>query len=252
MYNAQGIIPINLSVPVNKSFLLYLSNNDEVQFSLPNNDKLTIVLDRDLDNNQFIDIVINASEFSSQNKKLDIYIKSNIGNTTETTEILLIGDIDLPVFYNAITQLPNSAYTWNNFNFDIDFDQSTKLNTGSILNLPLSGNTSIINNSIKAGDTFYLNNLFLGTSSVYNFSGQYVVSSMGGATSSYINLDISSNPDFVAYGASSSLTIHGTSSTLLSNLPYLSLNKGKKIRINKISTSNVLSERYYVDIQDIN
>ena len=254
MYNAQGIIPINLSIPVNKSFLLYLSNNDEVQLSLPNNDKLTIVLDRDLDNNQFIDIVINASEFSSQNKKLDIYIKSDIGNVGNTAEILLVGDIDLPVFYNPVTQLPNSAYTWNNFNFDIDFDQSIKLNTGSILNLPLSGNTSIINNSIKSGDTFYLNNLFLGTSSVYNFSGQYVVSSMAGSTSSYINLDISSNPDFVAYGASSSLplTLHGTSSTLLSNLPYLSLNKGKKIRINKISTSNVLSERYYVDIHDIN
>ena len=52
-------------------------------------------------------------------------------------------------------------------------------------------------NSLLCIYKFYLNNLFIGTTSVYDFSGQYLVDSLEGATSSYITLDISSNVDFV-------------------------------------------------------
>ena len=258
MYSAQGIIPINLSVPKNKNFLVHLVNNDQVQLALPNNDRLTLVIDRDLDSKQSMDITITADKLSSQNKKLDIYIKSDVSATSSVsntpTEILLLGDIDLPVYYNSNTQLSNSNYLWNDFRFDIDLDQSMILNAGSILQVPLSGNKQIINNSIKVGEVFTLNDLFVGTSSVYDFSGQYSVSSLVGVTSSYVYFDVSSNPDLVAYGASSSLplTIHGTSSTLLSNSPYFSLNKGMKIKVTKISTSTVLTDRYFVDIQHMN
>ena len=98
-----------------------------------------------------------------------------------------------------------------------------------------------------------MNNFFVGTASVYDFSGQYTVSSLVGSTSSYVLFDISSNVDLVAYGASSSLplTLHGTSSTLLSNRPYFSLNKGKKIKITRVSNSNTISERYMIDVSDI-
>jgi hypothetical protein len=73
-----------------------------------------------------------------------------------------------------------------------------------------------------------------------------------GSTSSYVTFDISSNPDFVAYGASASLPlqIHGTSSSMLSNLPYFSLNKGKKIKITRISNSDILSDRYHIQVDD--
>ena len=109
-----------------------------------------------------------------------------------------------------------------------------------------------MNNSIKPGDTLKLNNFFVGTSSVYNFSGQYVVDSLTSATSSYVTFDISSNVDLVSYGASASLPlqIHGTSSSMLSNLPYFSLNKGKKIKITRISFSDTLSERYHIQVDD--
>jgi hypothetical protein len=101
-----------------------------------------------------------------------------------------------------------------------------------------------------------MNNLFIGTSSVYDFSGQYKVDSLVGATSSYITLDITSNDSFSSYtttnSASLPMKIHGTSSSLLSNHPYFSLNKGKKILITRISQSAlVLSERYRVDIRDL-
>ncbi len=258
LYTSTGIIPLNLSVPENKNFLLNIVNNDEVELAMPNNDKLTIVLDRDLDYKQSVDILITASQFASQNKKLDIYVNTSLPATSTTTlattEALLLGDIDLPVYFNTINSLQNSAYLWSDFKFEIDFNQTMQYVTGDVLEVPLSGNTLVLNNSIKAGDTFRLNNLFVGTSSVFDFSGQYTVDSVVGTTSSYIRLNIDSNPDFVAYGSSASLPlyIHGTSSTLLSNYPYFTLNKGKKIRVTRISASNVsLSEKYQLEIQDI-
>jgi hypothetical protein len=258
LYSATGIIPLNLTVPDNKNFLLNVVNNDEVNLAMPNNDRLTIVLDRDLDYKQSVDIIITGSQMASQNKKLDIYINTTIPSSTTstnlTTEALLIGDIDLPVYFNTINSLPNSSYLWSDFNFNIDFSQTIQYTLGNILEVPLSGNQLIINNSIKAGDTFKLNNFFVGTASVFDFSGQYKVDSVGGATSSYIYLNADSNPDLVAYGASSSLPfyIHGTASTLLSNSPYFTLNKGKKIKLTRVISSDVsISEKYQIDIQDI-
>jgi hypothetical protein len=255
LYNVDGIIPLNLSVPTNKSVLLMISNNDEVDVTMPDNDKLTIVLDRDLDYKQSIDVYITAGQYSSQNKKLDIYINSSVPNSTSTSEILLIGDIDLPVYFNTVSQLPNSAYLWKDFRFEIDFDQTIEYNVGDLLYVPLLGNTSIINNSIKSGDTLYLNNFYVGTSSIFDFSGQYEVNSLVGSTSSYIILDATSNTDLVSYGASQSLPfyIHGTSSTLLSNLPYFSLNKGKKISITRISDSIDVSliDKYHIDVVNL-
>ena len=254
LYNAQGIIPINISVPKNKSFLINFINNDEVELELDNNDKLTFILDKDLYINQSIDILITPSEFSSQNKKVDIFMESDIGsNDGTTTEILLIGDIDLPVFYNTSTQLPNSASLWKDFRFDIDFEQSINLITGSRLEVPFSGNTTIIENSLKVGSTLQMNNFYVGTSSIFDFSGQYKIDSVGGGTSSYVIFDISDNDDLVSYGLSSSLPleIHGTSSTSLSNIPYFSLNKGVKINVTRVSNSAILSERYILQLDDI-
>jgi hypothetical protein len=174
-------------------------------------------------------------------------------STNDPVESLLLGDIDLPVYFNTNTQLQNSAYLWKDCSFEIDFNQPIYLQTDNKLEIPIAGSNMIKSNSIKAGDCLYLNNLFVGTSSIYNFSGQYNVDSEAGSTSSYITLDVSSNQNFVAYGASQSLplTIHGTSSTILSNFPYFSFNKGKKIRLTRISDSLVLKERYHIQVDDI-
>ncbi len=252
MYDAEGMIPINYTVPRNKNFLIRIHNNDEVNLTLPNSDKLTLVLDRDLDTKQSAEILIDANEFSSQNKKLDIYIRSTYASPTPT-EVLLVGDIDLPVYFNSSTQLQNSAYMWKDFKFGIDFNQNMLLNIGNKLEVPFSGNNYILNNSIKSGDTMVLNNFYVGTSSVFDFSGQYTVDTVVGVTSSYVVFDISSNQDLVSYGASASLplTIHSATSSSLSNLPYFTLNKGKKIKITKMNESPTLSVRYNVQVEDI-
>jgi hypothetical protein len=173
--------------------------------------------------------------------------------TGTTTDTLILGDIDLPVAYNSSQQLPNSSYLWSDFKFEIDFSQSMTLTQDYLLEIPFSGNTYLLNNSIKEGDTFALNNFFVGTSSVYDFSGQYVVDSLVGSTSSYVVFDVNSNSKLKSWGASSSLPleINSASASILSNLPYFSLNKGKKIKITRISDSNILKERYYIEVNDI-
>ncbi len=68
LYNNQGIIPINLSVPKNKPLLINFKNNDEVNLELEDN--LTFILDKDLYNTQYVEFNITPSDLSSENKKL--------------------------------------------------------------------------------------------------------------------------------------------------------------------------------------
>jgi hypothetical protein len=249
MYNTQGIISANLSVPNNRDFLVSFTNNDEVEIDFTDN--LTFLLDRDLYYRQSVDFMIDGGQFASQNKKLDIYMNSDISNTTtQNTEVLIVGGIDLPVYYNTIIQNPNSAYLWKDFKFNIDFTKEITLETGNKLKLYFDMNSNIVLNSIKVGDVLTLNNLFVGTSSVYDYSGQYPVIS----NNSYIEFDISSNTSLVDYAAginSYPIVLHGTASSLLSNIPYFSLNKGKKIRLTRVSDSTILKERYSVNVLDL-
>lgn len=260
MYNTSGVLPINVSVPSYKDFMINIINNDEVFLNLPNNENLKLVLSSDLDFRQSVDILINSSDTSTENKKLDIYISTinPLGIATASAtgesqiETLIISDIDLPVFYNKTTNQSNSAKTWKNFNFNIDLDKNITMTSNNLLELFLDSSSSIITNSIKQGDSYTLNNLFVGTSSVFNFSGQYFVDSVG--TASNVKLDISSNLDFVNYGSGQlPLTLHATSSSILSNKPYLDINKGQVIRITRISELDQIpvTEKYLIDIRDI-
>jgi hypothetical protein len=246
MYSSQGVIPATLTVPVNRDFLVHLTNNDEVELDLPNNDNLVFTFDKDLYYKQSVDINIVGGEFSTQNKMLDIYMNSDIEGSS--TQVLIAGGLNLPVFYNSFTQQPNSSYLWNDFKFDIDISRNIDLDVGSILKIPLTAPQSLVSNSIKTGDILYLNNLFVGTSSIYDFSGQYTVQSVPNVDS-YLILDISSNENLVNYGSTASLPL--TLNSTLSNFPYFSFNKGKKIRITRISNSTILKERYTINIEDI-
>jgi hypothetical protein len=251
MYNLSGSIPVLSSVPVNKNFLVQVTNNDEVLMDLPNNQKLTLVVDKDLSLRQSMEINIIPGQYSTQNKKMDIYMNSTYNGPV--TQVLLLGDVDLPVSWNESYQTPNPSYLWKDFKYDIDFNQDFSMLVGNKISVPFSGNVNLLNNSIKEGDTFKLNNFFVGTSSIYDFSGQYVVDSLIGSTSSYVIFDVSKNPNMVSYGASQSFPLKLNSATysILSNYPYFSLNKGKKIKITRISDSDVLSDRYYIEVSDI-
>ena len=118
--------------------------------------------------------------------------------------------------------------------------------------MSLNSNSLITENSINKGDQLVLNNMFIGTQSVFDFSGQYAVDDVTGST---IRFDISSNSEFVSYLNSQVLpfSIHTPTSTNLSNNPYISLNKGYKITITRISEDDniQLSEKYIGDVRNL-
>ena len=253
MFNSLGVIPVYVSVPLNKTFLVQLTNNDEVELALANNQKLAIYVQSDLGLGQTMELIINPSQLSTQNKKLDVFIESDYAGGITSTQVLLTGDINLPVSYNSVTETQNASYLWKKFDFNIDFNQDIHLLEDNMLSLSFDENPYIVNNSIKEGEVLQLNNFFVGTSSVYDFSGQYVVDSLVSSTSSQVIFDLSSNPNIISYGASQSLPlmIHSASASLLSNKPYFSLNKGKMLSVTRVSDSSILSERYLIKVNDI-
>ena len=253
MYSAQGSVPVRISVPEAKDWMINVFNNDETPFVLPNSEKLTLVISGELAFKQSVEILIRATTTATENKKLDIYLDTNEG---QGSQVLLFGDLDLPILYNADSKSPNSASTWNDFAFDVDLDTDIILRSGPKLELGFATNAYILNNSVKVGDVFTLNNFFMGTASIYDFSGQYKVSSLVGGNSTAVTFDLSSNPAVVDYVSSNStkmpMALHGATFSTLSNSPYFSLNKGKKILVTRTSQdSNVLSQKYRVEINDL-
>ena len=254
MYNTTGAIPIDVTLPKNKNSLIVITNNDQTNLTLPNNGQLTILIEQDLDYKQSLDIIIEGNNIASENKKLNIYINYGVDNVTPIVTSL-INNIDLPVYYNKYTKTTNSAANWNKFNFNIDINNNPiRLNVGSILEIPIDANSNLVYNSISSGDTISLNNFTIGTSSIIDFSGQYTINSVG-LTNSYIYLDISSNTSLVSYGVSSSLPLifNDNSNYLLSNNPYLGLNKGVKYKITRIDETNSssINDRYLIETEEM-
>jgi hypothetical protein len=247
MYNEQGSIPVVLSVPLNKKFLIQIVNNDEVELELPQSQKLTLVLDKDLDLRQSMDLNIVPSQFSSENKKLDIFIRTNFSGST--TETLLLGDTDLPVSYNKDLGLQNSAYLWKSSKLDIDFAKTINLLQNNLLEVAFEGDVNILSNTLKVGDYYVMNNLFVGTSSVYDFSGQYKISSIAGITSSYVIFDVSPNNSLVDFSSSITLPYEITSKELQPKCTEI--RNGLYIRLtNKTFRIEKLVAEYFLDNPD--
>lgn len=259
LYNANGAVPFLVTVPEKKNFLVHVINNDTVNLTLPNDDRLVILIEQDLRYRQSMDIVVESDLVATQNKKLEVYINFFSGQLTNApVETKLLETIDLPIFYNSTTQLTNSAYNWSKMSFTIDLARPFQLNTGGILEVPIEGNYRLVNNSFKVGDTVLLRDFTIGTTSQLDFSGQYTIDSIG-ATNSYIYLNVNSNTSLINYGNSASNITVGslplpfnsttTYTYILSNVPYLDLNRGMKYRITRINESDFTSidERYLIE-----
>jgi hypothetical protein len=252
LYASTGIIPYNYNIQTqNKDFLIYVSNNDQTPLTLPNDNVLTLIINRDLDANQTMDIIVDAENIASENKKLTIYINySNSGSAPVLTPI--VSNLNLPIYYNNSNKMSNSAYNWNSFKFNIDLTKPLRLNVGSILEVPMYENPYLIKNAFTNGDTLVLNDFSIGTASTIDFSGQYKISSVG-ATNSYIYLDVSGNNKLISYGASSSLPLIFNNDTnyLLNNMPYFTLNKGYKISVTRVDStdSSAFTDRYLISTE---
>lgn len=250
LYSPNSNIPYTINVPDNKNFLIHIINNDLTNLTLPNNQKLEIILNSDLKFKQSMEIIIDGDETSTQNKQLDFYINYKFAESTPV-ETRLLETIDLPVYFNTVTQLTNSAKNWKDFNFNIDLSRKFRLNTGSILEVPIVGEYQLVSNSFRRGDNYLIQDFTIGTLSTTDFSGQYPVSFV--STDGYIYFNVSNNTTLVNYGASASLPLefNATASYLLSNIPKLKLNKGVKFKVTRISESptSELKERYFIQRQ---
>jgi hypothetical protein len=262
MWNTSGPIPYFAGVPENKNFLVHVKNDDIVDFTLPDEERLSLVIREDLSFKQSVDIIIDANLTATQNKKLDIFINFRYGSPDNIpVETQIVETLDLPILYNSVTQLQNSAYNWEKMNFEIDLSRTIQLNTGGILEVPLKESGNLVYNSFKIGDTLQIRDFLVGTFSQLDFSGQYTVDTVG-VTNSYIYLDVNNNQSLINYGASSSnitsgglpLPFNSTTTTyLLANKPYLKLNKGYKIRITRVLESYDTSpvDRYLIEKLDL-
>jgi hypothetical protein len=248
LYSPTGNVPYVVNVPDNKNFLLNILNDDVTNLSLPNDQKLEVIINTDLAYKQTLEIVVNSNNTATQNKQLDILINYKYGTSTPVTT-RLVDTLNFPLYYNTVTQLPNTSKSWKNVEFNLDLTKVFRLTTGSILEVPISGDAKLVSNSFKRGDVFMLNDFIVGTSSLIDFSGQYPISAV--STSGYIYLDVKQNQSLINYGNSQGLPLTFNSSTkdyLLSNIPHLYLNKGYKFKITRVSNSDFseITERYLV------
>lgn len=243
MFNTQGNIPIEANIPENKDYLIKILNDDTNNITLPDPQKLTLILNRDLDKNQTVDIVIDSTDSSTENKKLDIFIRNN-NVLTPLFEVL-----DLPVYYNQLISGPNFSKKWSKIDFNIDFSRNITINPDYSLELPLQENGNMVFNSFSQGDVICIENFTVGTSEFANISGQYEVLSVG-ATNSCIYLDMSGNKNVTDYNfAFLPIVLNDNLSYILYNKPYLRLNRGYSIKITRVSdTISNVSNTYDVSI----
>ena len=244
MYNDSGIVANRLIVPKNKDFLVNIINNDTKAQTLANNDKLTVYLEADLYYRQSVDINITSTDIATQNKQIEFYINYNNSDLPVLTKA--IGPLDFPIYYNTTSQTANLAAITDSLDLKIDLTSSITLSSASLLTIPLLNMTStILENTVKKGDTFLLENMLVGTSSTVDFSGQYIVDS---TSSTNIILDLSTNVNVTNYVAENVIATTLTLNTKLVNIPSLRINRGHKYRITRLSTSETDSfeNRYLI------
>lgn len=244
LYNDSGIVASRLIVPKNKNFLVNIINNDTKSQLLANNDKLTVYLEADLNFKQSVDINITSTDIATQNKQIEFYISYTNSDLPVLTKA--IGPLDFPIYYNNYTQTANLAAITETLDIKIDLSSSISLSSNSLLTLPILNMTStILQNTVKKGDTFRLDNMLVGTSSTVDFSGQYVVDSI---STTNIILDMSTNVLVTNYVVENVIATTLVLNTKLVNIPTLKINRGHKYRITRISSSETdsFANRYLI------
>lgn len=252
LYNTSGAIPYNINVPDGKNFMVRVFNDDETELDLPNEDRLSIFLDRDLDYKQSVDIVVDGSSTCTQNKQLDIFVNfvanANLNDEPILTE--LATNLDLPIYYNTQNNQTNTARNWNKFDLNLDLNQDVTILPGELLEIGVPAK-----NGLVSGDTYQLENFLVGATNSVDYSGQYELFSVATASNT-IQLDFSNNQELVDFADTQILPyqIHGGSQSTLNSLPYLSINKGYKITITRVSNNDGgdISKRYLVELSDSN
>jgi hypothetical protein len=120
LYGVSGRYPYTVTVPKNKNFLVYVENNDTTQYTLPNSQKLQVILNRDLDYRQSCDILIDATTTPTQNKQLEVYVNYQFGSQfTIPVKTIFLETIRFTIYFNTTSNGLNSAKFWKDIRFEI-------------------------------------------------------------------------------------------------------------------------------------
>jgi len=256
MYDAPGALVTDVMVSGPKDILVNILNDDVSSQTLQDPDRLVVRLNRDLTLRQSVEFIITGSPDSTQNKGLDIFINTVVpipgevspGNPTDT---VLIGKIDLPVMLNPLTQEPGPASLWKGSGLTIDLNSPVQITPGSFLELVIDAPPLLIDNTLSAGDTLCIDNLFVTDGvSVLNMSGQYVIDSVQTGTG-VVTLDTSENDTLVSFGQSQTLPYDMSGD--LANIPILRVNKGYHIKVTRVRPEDnlPLEEKYSIVVKDL-
>ena len=205
-----------VAVPLQNQMLLTINNdNNDI------NGNATILLNRDLQYEQQLDIIIQPN-MSSLAETLNINIYYNDGTTT--TEQSLISNITLPVDLISYNSLNPTASTYTNSYYTNDNVITYSLNMTSGSTTTLQVNDMLFN----MNDNIYINNFYVTDGiNVTDISGVYQVSA---TTTDSIILDYNS------YGLA------------LKSFPKISYYKGWQISILNVSSinSSTIGDRYKI------
>jgi hypothetical protein len=230
LYDSDGYIPYSIDVPEGKDFLVNIINDDTLVQTLPNEQVLTVFLNRDLYYRQTVDFIIDSNILSTENKKLNIMVQYNNGQGVPVLETL-VSELDLPVYFNTVQQTQNTANTWKQIYQDIT---QFKLNDDG----ETMGFSASRTNGLSEGDVILLQNVIFDTEVI---DGQYIIDSL---TDDTINIDYSQNNVLNTWVTQQ--IVNGDLSTGdiiidYNTMGYFKFNKGYKISITRVDELNTSS-----------
>lgn len=256
MYDSNGIIAQEVLIPNKKNLLISVINDDTTDLDFGDNN-LTIVLSRDLDLLQSVQIVVNSTDTSLENKKLDIFVNRNeideIGAITIVKNEIVQG-INLPIYYKSNDSTGINISKWmDKFPYNIIVNDLANAKMEIIddkLVVPIDGLEWMVNDNITQGDALMLNDFILnnGDGNRIDFSGQYIVDEVVFENNyMFLYLDVSRVDDL---NIISEVFNDPNSEKRLVTKPYFTLNKGYNINITRASIStDDINQDYIIDIR---
>ena len=249
MFNVSGPVSYLIKPSQNKDFLLKVINDDINPQFLGQNIRLNLTIDRDLDFGQTVDIIVDSSDTATQNKQLDIFIRSDFTLTALTQ------GLELPIYYNISTNATNTAKKFKNFGFSPNFNQNVLLFSDYSLLVPFYEPNTLIKKTMKVGDYVLFEDFVVGSASTVDFSGQYKLLNID-ANDPKMWFDLSDNPIVTNYIFGSGISFPICLDNYLCNAFTIKYNKGYKISITRTAkrlTGNVsndyqiVTQKFYED-----
>ena len=149
-------------------------NNDSVDVSLSDNNRLSIIIDRDLDYKQTFEVFINSNIDGLYNKKMDIFINHKSNDNDLLIKTLLISNIELPISYNQNVQIDNISKRIDNFDYRIsdNIDNIEILNSSTIRLKIDTSSPLLLKNTVLPGDILLIQD-FIIISKIGGNAGNY-------------------------------------------------------------------------------